>query len=357
MIPRHNILAAVAGRRARQSTGTPLPDGTQAVYLKPAAIGGSNINGGTSWADAVATLAYAMTLLNVGAGRVYILAACPGMAYNDTSLTTQFNWTNNTHFYGGFAGTEAYWEQRNVWANLYKAHSNYRWGMSGCTYLTAVIDGLWGRTTSRGYTAYNVGGNGTWRNCFLQGGTTAALYGGITTLAEHCIFSSTTNGAYSKGKYIGCLFYACGQYGMIAETQSDTGGPLAVNCTFADNTLAGIAFVRAGTDGKLRNCIFWGNAGGGVLNPGGHTITYAYCDSQDGVQPGSGNISADPLFVGGGNYRLQAGSPCVNTGSNALWPGVYGTPLAPYTLAAMDVDLDWLPRKVGTIDMGPYERQ
>ena len=161
----------------------------------------------------------------------------------------------------------------------------------------------------------------------------------------------------SKGAYVNCLFYGCGGSGWSSETQSDFGGPVAVNCIFADNAAAGITFNRAGSDGKLRNCIFWGNGTGGVLNPGGHTITYSYCDSQDGVQPGSGNISSDPLFVGAPNYRLQAGSPCVNAGSNALWPGVFGNPLAPYTLAAMGIDLDWLPRLVGTIDMGCYERQ
>jgi hypothetical protein len=60
---------------------------------------------------------------------------------------------------------------------------------------------------------------------------------------------------------------------------------------------------------------------------------------------GSGNISSDPLFVNAaaGNYRLQASSPCINTGTNESW--MTGA-----------TDLDGTPRIVGgTVDMGAYE--
>lgn len=346
-------------RRRVSGGGTPLPDGTKAVYLKPAAIGGSNLNTGTSWADAVATLNYAVTLLvNTAGGRNTIIAACPGMAYTDT-LSGVIAWQRYYKFYGGFAGTEGFWEQRDVWSNLYKiVHGINGWGTgSGANYLDTIVDGVWSFSCTSSYGMYFSRGGGMIRNSRLQAGVWAALYAHYSTRAENCIFTGAAHGVHSKGAYVNCLFYGCGGSGWSSETQSDFGGPVAVNCIFANNAAAGITFNRAGSDGKLRNCIFWGNGTGGVLNPGGHTITYSYCDSQDGVRPGSGNISSDPLFVGAPNYRLQAGSPCVNAGSNALWPGVFGNPLAPYTLAAMDIDLDWLPRLVGTIDMGCYERQ
>ncbi len=73
----------------------------------------------------------------------------------------------------------------------------------------------------------------------------------------------------------------------------------------------------------------------------------------------SNNIDADPLFqdVAGGNFNLQPGSPCQDTGSNAFLP-------------ADEVDLDWdgdtletvpydlalRPRTLGiTVDIGAYE--
>ena len=58
------------------------------------------------------------------------------------------------------------------------------------------------------------------------------------------------------------------------------------------------------------NCIFWNN---------GEDLTYTavatYSDIQDG-DPGTGNISTDPLFVDAehGDYHLQEGSPCINAG-------------------------------------------
>jgi hypothetical protein len=57
----------------------------------------------------------------------------------------------------------------------------------------------------------------------------------------------------------------------------------------------------------------------------------------------NGNISADPLFVGSGSYRLQAGSPAIDAGNNAA-------PSLPAT------DLDGLPRiSGGVVDLGVYE--
>jgi len=68
------------------------------------------------------------------------------------------------------------------------------------------------------------------------------------------------------------------------------------------------------------------------------------CSDQTGT---NGNISADPLFVNAtaGNYRLQAGSPAINAGSNSA-------PDLPKR------DLAAKPRIAGgTVDMGAYEFQ
>ena len=62
-----------------------------------------------------------------------------------------------------------------------------------------------------------------------------------------------------------------------------------------------------------------------------------------GMRDGGGNINADPRFVGGGNYRLQSSSPCLNRG-RADASGLPAT------------DLDGAPRILGGApDMGAYE--
>jgi hypothetical protein len=56
-----------------------------------------------------------------------------------------------------------------------------------------------------------------------------------------------------------------------------------------------------------------------------------------------GNISATPFFVTATNFRLQAASPCINSGSNIL-------------ISGFTTDLDGSSRiNGGTVDMGAYE--
>jgi len=60
---------------------------------------------------------------------------------------------------------------------------------------------------------------------------------------------------------------------------------------------------------------------------------------------GARNITNDPSLVSldGGNYRLNANSPCVNAGLNQSW-------------MTNTVDLDRRQRiRYGTVDMGAYE--
>ena len=60
--------------------------------------------------------------------------------------------------------------------------------------------------------------------------------------------------------------------------------------------------------------------------------------------PGPGTLFTDPLFMGGGNYRLTDPSPARNAGNNDRVPSWLTT------------DLDGNPRLVGSVvDMGAYE--
>ena len=139
------------------------------------------------------------------------------------------------------------------------------------------------------------------------------------------------------------------------------GGPTAssvTNCTFVRNTAGGFA---AGlyANGTLTNSIFWENSDSSGMNDTdqvtGSSLAIKDCDVQGwtGVLGGTGNFSANPLFVnmlgpdgiagtGDDNLRLQPGSPCLNVGDNSAVVG--------------SSDVEGNPRvAAGTVDLGGFE--
>src|SRR5207247_9357268 len=99
-------------------------------------------------------------------------------------------------------------------------------------------------------------------------------------------------------------------------------------------------------DSAMDNCIVDYNTAPSspdhaTLCDGCHPVNYCCTTS---LEPGVGNFTNAPLFVNlaGGNDRLQANSPCINSGRNAV--------------AASGLDLDGNPRIAGgTVDVGAYE--
>jgi hypothetical protein len=83
----------------------------------------------------------------------------------------------------------------------------------------------------------------------------------------------------------------------------------------------------------LRNSVIWGNTTpiGGTEAIGWYTAAsepiVTYSDIQDSIYGGVGNISLDPLFVNAavGDYSLQFGSPCIDSGDPASPLDAYGT--------------------------------
>ena len=68
-----------------------------------------------------------------------------------------------------------------------------------------------------------------------------------------------------------------------------------LNCTVV-GTKNGCGIQVKGGSAKVANTILWDNANGGAFAKDG-TLSFAYCDSQDGADlPGDGNIGDDPLF-------------------------------------------------------------
>jgi len=90
----------------------------------------------------------------------------------------------------------------------------------------------------------------------------------------------------------------------------------------------------------VTNCILWGDTPYEIGYP---NITVTYSDVEGGWA-GTGNIDADPMFADAlnGDYRLLAGSPCIDAGNNSV--------------VEVTTDLDGDPRIQGAcVDMGAFE--
>ncbi|MBN1376445.1 MAG: hypothetical protein JXA01_09850 [Dehalococcoidia bacterium] len=94
------------------------------------------------------------------------------------------------------------------------------------------------------------------------------------------------------------------------------------NCTFSGNTADyGDGICVGVSEVVLNNCILWGS-GDEIYKEEQGGVTVSYSNIQGGIKPGIGNISQNPLFVNpaGGDYRLGAGSPCIDAGSISVLP-------------------------------------
>ena len=119
----------------------------------------------------------------------------------------------------------------------------------------------------------------------------------------------------------------------ISENWSDSSGggircdedasPTITNCTISGNRSesGGGAISSSDSFPSIMNCILWGDAApsGPEIYASSGTPMVTYSDVQGGW-PGEGNIDADPLWIGTGDYHLTAGSPCIDAGTDA---GVY----------------------------------
>jgi hypothetical protein len=272
-------------------------------------------------------------------------------------------------------------------------------------------------TASEGGAVYLDEG-GTIENCLFEGNS--ANRGGAVALSPrghcevvvtHSVFLGNSASADGGGlhliKYSGpepletgvfdCLF--------VGNQAGATGGGLYVSgiglvldgLTIVDNSAASGGGLRGGLGSSglpLSDSVLWGNS----ATTGAQITVYGelgveYCDVEGGAAGvsvaggwtlnwGAGNLDLDPLFVDpdgpdndpltfdDNDYRLGAGSPCVDAGNNTAvppdWADVDGDG---DTGEPIPLDLDYLPRFVddpavpdtglGTapiVDMGAYER-
>ena len=183
------------------------------------------------------------------------------------------------------------------------------------------------------------GGGGVWGghlfNCTLSYNRSCHFGGGAyDSTLNACLVVSNTADQDGGGAYGGTLNNC-----LVKGNNSLMGGgamdAVLNNSTLTGNIDDGTGCVRGCT---LNNCIVYGNSPG---NHSSSTFNYS-CTTPD--PGGTGNITNNPQFVdaASGDYRLVAGSPCIDAGNNSY---VQGT-----------TDLDGNPRIIGSnVDMGAYE--
>ncbi len=157
-------------------------------------------------------------------------------------------------------------------------------------------------------------------------------------VVQDCIIADNSAGV-GGGAYGGTLVNC-----LILRNDAFLGGgecdATALNCTIVGNSAW--QFGGGVLGGELRNSIVQFN---GAWSEANHRYAQmSYCCTWPEA-PGHGNITADPLFVdaAGGDFQLQAESPCINAGLNKPW-----------MIGATDLDGN---RRIvgGRVDMGAYE--
>ncbi|MEW6097357.1 MAG: right-handed parallel beta-helix repeat-containing protein [bacterium] len=189
-----------------------------------------------------------------------------------------------------------------------------------------------GRAHSGGGICCRSSSSPTITNCTISGNSANYDGGGI-----YCSFSSL---AISNCTISGNSANYGG--GIFCHSSSS---PAITNCTISGNSAdsAGGGICCISSSPTVVNSILWGDTPHEIYLSGG-SINITYSDIQGGYA-GEGNIAANPQFVGGGDYHLQAYSPCIDVGSNTAVP------------AWLTTDKDGNPRIVRTVDMGAYEFQ
>jgi parallel beta-helix repeat protein len=181
-------------------------------------------------------------------------------------------------------------------------------------------------------------------NCIFTCNSAESCGGGAYGCTLYnCTFSGNTAGYFGGGACGGAL-YNCLLIGNIA---GHSGGGVdgwrskLNNCTLVGNSAG---FSGGGTYyGDLDNCIVYFNSAS--IGENSYIGTLKYCCTTLGNFEGTNTITVPPLFVNpdGGDYRLQALSPCINAGLNQEW--MFGA-----------TDLAGKPRiRNGTVDIGAYE--
>ncbi len=199
-----------------------------------------------------------------------------------------------------------------------------------------------------------------------NGGGGVFVGGGSAFTAQSCVFRSNSMGTTTGGGGIQASSPVTLINSIVAQNSpnglqvASADGSVIDNSTFTANTAYGAAFLSSNGN-SIANSIFWGNSTGPLcLGPpctGSATVTYS--DIQGGGIAGTGNVDADPLFIGApSDLRPGPLSPVVDAGNNSAVPG--GVTVDVVGLPRFFDDPDVPDTGAGLtppyVDMGAYER-
>lgn len=386
-------------------------------YVKPAAAG---MGDGSSWANASADVQAMINACSTGdelwvAGGTYIPQTLAGNGTRPSDRA--FVLKAGVAVYGGFAGTETIFSERNL---LLTANASTLSGdfdgddgpsftnfsenafhvvIAAGTLTGAILDGftiyggnadstsatitvnanvierqlgggIYCRYSSPSFTNIKIAscsasyGGGGIMNFFSSPTYTNLQVVGCSSPRGGGIYNRTCSSAFTNVSIIGNYSSGAGIGGGIYSYE---GSISLTNATLAGNfaTTNGGAIYNTNTSNPaIRNSIIYGNSTG-VFNVSGNVSYYFYSLAQGLAGGSNGNLngSADPLFINpisntlapttAGDYRVQPCSPLTNAGSNT-----YFAPAQTPDLNAIKTDLDGQPRFVATTaDIGAYEYQ
>ena len=198
-------------------------------------------------------------------------------------------------------------------------------------------------------------------NCTILNNAAEGGGGTFCGVIYNCIYSGNSADESGGGGAFDGVLYNCL---LINNTAAMGGGACFLtlnNCTLYGNSCTMPAFPPftfggGAFDCTINNSIVWGNTCDGATDNCSFMMNGSLRNSCTTPAPSApydkgGNITANPMFVGGGNYRLQPTSPCIKKGRNFYTFSGKDT-----AITSKDTDLDGMPRiQGGTVDMGAYE--
>ncbi|MFM6615756.1 MAG: beta strand repeat-containing protein, partial [Microcystis panniformis] len=307
---------------------------SRVVYVRTGAGGSNN---GTSWTDAYTSLQDALAAAQSG-DKIWVTAG----TYKPTTGTDRnatFTLKNNVEIYGGFAGTETSFSQRNVLTNVTTlsgdigtvnntADNVYHVVTSNSPANTAVLDGftISGGNANGTGTNQNFGGgmfipdsNPILRNLIVENNNATNSGGGLY---------NGTNANYSLTSSI----FRNNTAGTAGAIFNNVSSPTLTDVTFTNNTAtsgtAGAIYNNGGSP-VFNNTTFSNNTatsnGGAILNSSSNAVfnTATFTSNTSSNNGGAiYNASSNAVFntvTFTSNTSSNQGGAIVNSSSNAVF--------------------------------------